>query len=138
MFASPVWVAFDRGGTCAAVARSELLASPGHDQARATLSFDRPPGRRRGQLHLRLSRPALSGSTVLVAAGGATFQLATRGADAWSTGPAQEAALIAAIRAAGDLRARFRSSDGGHTDRYLLAGAPTAIDAAAAGCAAPR
>lgn len=75
---------------------------------------------------------------MLVQTAGATFQLAARGPDAWSTGPAQEAALIAAIRAAGDLRARFRSADGGHTDRYLLAGAPTAIDAAAAACPRAR
>lgn len=135
LFASPVWVAFDRGANCTAIARSELLALPGRDQARATISFDRPPGRRRGELHLRLSRPAIPGSTVLVQAAGATFQLTARGPDAWSTGPAQEAALIAAIRSAGDLRARFRAGDGGHTDRYLLTGAPTAIDAAAAACA---
>jgi len=138
LFASPVWAAFDRGDHCVAVARSELLAPLGREQARATISFDRQPGRRRGELHLRLSRPVLSGSTVLVQAAGASFQLATRGADAWSTGPAQEAALIAAIRAAGDLRVRFRSGDGGHTDRYLLAGAPTAIDAAAAACSRAR
>jgi len=99
------------------------------------ISFDRAPGRRRGEFHLRLSRPALPGSTVLVQAAGATFQLVPRGADAWSSGPAQEAALIAVIRAAGDVRVRFRAGDGGHTDRYLLAGAPTAIDAAAAACA---
>ena len=120
------------------MARSELLARPGREQARAAFTFDRNPGRRRGELHLRLSRPALPGSTVLVQTAGATFQLTARGADAWTTGPAQEAALIAAVRAAGDLRARFRGADGGHTDRYLLSGAPTAIDAAAAACARPR
>lgn len=133
-----MWAAFDRGGTCEALSRSELLAPKGREQARAAISFDRVPGRRRGELHLRLSRASVPGSTVLVQTGGATFQLAGRGSDAWSTGPAQERALIVAIRAATDLRVRFRSSDGGHTDRYLLTGAPTAIDAAAAACARPR
>ena len=66
--------------------------------------------------------------------GGRSFQLPTRGADAWSRGPAQERAILAAIRAAGDMRVRFRSGSGGFTDSYLLAGAPTAIDAAAAAC----
>ena len=41
------------------------------------------------------------------------------------------------LRGAGDLRIRFRGFGGGYTDRYLLAGAPTAIDAAAAACSQP-
>ena len=69
--------------------------------------------------------------------GGRTFQLPTRGPHAWSRGPAQERAIIAAMRSSGDMRVRFRSSGGGFTDRYLLAGAPTAIDAAAAACSRP-
>jgi len=138
LFASPNWAAFDRGGTCAAVARSELIAPPGRDQAHATVSFDRRPGTRRGELHLRLSRPARPGTAALLQAGGVGFQLVTRGADAWSNGPAQERAIIAAMRASGDMRLRFRSAGGAHTDRYLLPGAPTAIDAAAAACSTPR
>lgn len=69
--------------------------------------------------------------------GGRRFQLLTRGVDAWSRGHAQEQAIMAALRTAGDMRVRFRAADGGRTDRYLLAGAPTAIDAAAAACSAP-
>jgi len=138
LFASPYWAAFDRGTTCAAVARSEVAASPGRDQAHAMISFDRRPGQRHGELHLRLSRPAPTGTAALLQVGNAGFQLVTRGADAWSSGPPQESAIIAAMRAAGDMRLRFRSADGAHTDRYLLPGAPTAIDAAAAACSGAR
>lgn len=137
LFAGTHWAAIDRkeGATCAAVARSELLAPRGREQARASISFDRAGnGRRRGELHLVLSRPARPNSQALLVVGPSSFQLATRGSHAWSRGPAQEAAIIAAIRRAGDMRVRFRSTAGGYTDRYLLAGAPTAIDAAAATC----
>ena len=63
------------------------------------------------------------------------FLLVARGAIAWSRGPAQEAAIIAAMRSAGGMRIEGRSAGGRFIDRYALDGAPTAIDAAAA-CAA--
>ncbi len=139
VFAGGHWVALARpdGRSCAALARSELLAPKGRDQARMSFTFDRS-GPRRGELHVRLSRPARPGSSVLLVVGGRPFQLVGRGADAWSRGPAQEAAIIAAVRGSADLRVRFRGFASGYTDRYLLAGAPTAIDAAAAACAGPR
>lgn len=117
------------------MSRSELLAPAGRAQAAASISFDRPgAGLRRGELHLILSRPARPGNQALLVVGIRRFQLVTRNSDAWSRGPAQEMAIIAAIRNSGDMRVRFRSAGGGYTDRYLLAGAPTAIDAAAASC----
>ena len=62
------------------------------------------------------------------------FLLVARGGWAWSRGPLQEQAIIAAVR---DRRRNAgrgpRSSAGGRfADRYELDGAPTAIDAAAA------
>jgi hypothetical protein len=137
LYAGPHWAALERndGRSCAAVSRSELLAPKGREQARASISFDRPgPRRRVGELHFRLSRPARPGSAAILMVGGRPFQLLTRGADTWSRGPAQERAIIASIRQAGDMRLRFRAASGGYTDRYLLGGAPTAIDAAATAC----
>jgi hypothetical protein len=135
LYAGPHWAALEQNNSCAAVARSELTAPKGREQARASISFDRAGARpRQGELHLRLSRTARPGSQALLVIGNRSFLLATRGQDAWSRGPAQERAIIAALRLAGDLRVRFRSSGGGFTDRYLLAGAPTATDAAAAAC----
>jgi hypothetical protein len=139
LFARGHWVAVERpdGRSCAALARSELIAPRGRDQARVSFTFDRA-GPRRGELHVRLSRPARPGSSVLLVIGRQPFQLIGRGPDAWSRGPAQEAAIIAALRQAGDMRVRFRGFGSGFTDRYLLGGAPTAIDAAAAACSRPR
>ena len=65
------------------------------------------------------------------------FLLVARGDWAWSRGPLQEQAIIAAVRAAGgdaDRSAR-RGRAAASSIRYLLDGAPTAIDAAAARCA---
>lgn len=139
LFAGGHWVAAEQpdGRSCAALSRSELIAPKGREQARLSVSFDRG-GPRQGELHVRLSRSARPGSSVLLVAGGRTFQLVGRGADAWSRGPAQEAAIIAALRGASDMRVRFRGATSGYTDRYLLRGAPTAIDAAAAACSRPR
>ena len=59
----------------------------------------------------------------------------------WAIGPGaaipqQEAAIIAAVRAASGMRIDSRDASGRRIiDRYLLDGAPTAIDAAAARCA---
>lgn len=66
-------------------------------------------------------------------AGDTPFLLVARGAWAWSRGPAQEAAIIAALRIAPGMRIEARSPGGGRfVDRFDLNGAPTAIDAAAA------
>lgn len=128
------WAAFERGAVCEAVSRSELQAPRGRPQARAAIAFDRS-GARRGELHLVLSRPARAGAEALLTIGGQSFLLLTRGQSAWSRGPAQEAAIIAAIRRSGEMRVRARGVGGRVSDRYLLGGAPTAIDAAAIACA---
>ena len=64
------------------------------------------------------------------------FLLVARGDWAWSRGRTQDLAIIDAARAATSMRIEARDAGGRRfTDRYLLAGAPTAIDAAAAACA---
>lgn len=64
------------------------------------------------------------------------FLLMSKGDRAWSRGPAQEAAIIAALRANSGMKVEARSPGGGRIrDYYSLDGAPLAIDAAAA-CAA--
>jgi hypothetical protein len=133
--ASGSWAALERqGGYCEAIARTEAVAPRGEEQARLTLAFDRP-GPRRGELHARLSRPARPGAQAMLTIGTDQFLLVTRGADAWSRGPAQEQAIIAAMRRGSRLRIQWQSEGGRRfSDYYSLAGAPTAIDAAAAGC----
>ena len=135
LHAGTYWAAFERApGTCEAVGRSELQAAPGRAQARAAFAFARDRSRR-GQLHILLSRPARPGSDALLVIGESSFLLATRGPSAWSRGPAQEQAILAAVRRAGEMRVRAQGVGGRISDRYLLAGAPTAIDAAAIACA---
>ena len=134
LFAGGQWAAIDRGRSCEAESRALRLAARGKVQARAGLAFDRGRGRR-GELHALLSRAPRPGGTVILTVGGQPFLLVARGQWAWSRGPAQEAAIIAAMRAASGMRIEARDQSGRRfTDRYLLAGAPTAIDAAAAAC----
>ena len=64
------------------------------------------------------------------------FLLVARDGWAWSRGPQQEQAIIAAVRQRTGMRIEARDAAGGRfADPYLLDGAPTAIDAAAARCA---
>lgn len=135
LHAGAFWAAFERqGGSCEAVARSELVSPPGRMQPRAAFAFTRD-GKRRGELHLQFARPVRPGAAAVLSVGGSEFLLVTRGTGAWSRGPRQEAAIIAAIRRSGEMRVRAQGQGGRISDRYLLAGAPTAIDAAALACA---
>ena len=129
------WAALRQGRTCEAAARSLRPAVKDRPPARASLSFD-ARGPRRGQFAVRLSRVPRPGASVMLVIGEAQFLLVPRGDMAWSRGPAQEIAIIAALRSAGGMRIETRSPGGGRiVDRYDLDGAPLAIDAAAA-CAA--
>jgi hypothetical protein len=135
IFAGPAWAAIDRGGSCEALARSARIAAKGKVQALAGFTFT-PDRRRWGEFHARLSRVARPGSSVLLDVGGRPFLLVARGNEAWSSGPLQEQAIIAALRDATAMRVEARDLAGRRfADPYLLDGAPTAIDAAAARCA---
>ena len=135
LFAGGQWVALDRGGTCEAASRSLRIAQKGKVQARAGFAFD-SNGARRGQFFAEMSRIPRADSTVILTVGTQPFMLVARGNWAWSRDPRQEAAIIAAVRAAPGMRVDSRDTSGRRVvDRYLLDGAPTAIDAAAARCA---
>jgi hypothetical protein len=128
------WAAFDRRSSCEAMSRSLLIPRKGEPQPHVAIAFDRG-GPRRGELSVALRRPTRPGSSVVLTIGTQPFLLSARGAGAWSRGPAQEAAIIAAIRASGGMRIEARDAAGRRmADRYALNGAPTAIDAAAAAC----
>ena len=67
---------------------------------------------------------------------GQPFLLVTRDGWAWSRGPAQAQAIIDALSNATTMSVSSRDGAGVRfSDPYLLDGAPTAIDAAAARCA---
>ena len=125
------WAALAGPGQCDAASLSLLPASKTRLQGRASLSFDRRS--RHGQFAATLSKAVASGAGVMLTIGDQPFLLVARGAGAWSRGPAQEAAIIAAMRGASRMRIEGRSARGlRFIDRYDLTGAPTAIDAAAA------
>lgn len=128
------WASLREGRTCEAATRS-LGVQKDRPTAKVGLSFD-ADGPRRGQFAARLSRVPRPGATVMLHVGDRPFLLMSQGDLAWSRGPKQEQAIIAAMRKSGGMRIEARSAGGGRiADRYSLDGAPLAIDAAAA-CAA--
>ncbi|MCA1653448.1 MAG: hypothetical protein LC656_04520 [Sphingomonadales bacterium] len=132
--ASGHWAALRGPKACEAATLALLPAGRTRAQGRAAFAFE--PGRRRGEFAAALSRPGRPGAAVILTIGDTPFLLVARGAGAWSRGPAQEAAIIAAVRGAASMRIEAHSAGGARfIDRYALDGAPTAIDAAAA-CAA--
>ena len=129
------WAAIDRGAGCEARSRSVRVAANGKVQANAGFAFT-PDHRRWGEFNARLSRVPRAGSSVLLTLGTQPFLLVARGDWAWSRGPSQEQAIIAAARNGGTMRVEARDGAGRRfIDYYMLDGAPTAIDAAAARCA---
>ncbi|MDP9423495.1 MAG: hypothetical protein M3Q19_11820 [Pseudomonadota bacterium] len=129
------WATLRRGLTCEAASRSLGVERKDRPPARASLSFD-AGGPRRGQFAARLSRMPRAGATVMLHVGDQPFLLMSQGDIAWSRGPRQEQAIVAALRTSGGMRIEARSPGGGRiVDRYSLDGVPLAIDAAAA-CAA--
>jgi len=132
VYAGGVWAAIDRGSTCEALTRSQKIAPRDKVQAVAGLSFgDRP-----AEFHVRLSRLPRADASVLLQIGGQPFLLASRGGWAWSRGGQQAQAIVEALRGATAMSVQSRDMAGTRfSDPYLLDGAPTAIDAAAARCA---
>ncbi len=135
IFGDGAWAAIDRGGVCEALTRSLKVVPKGEVQAVAGFSFT-PDHRRWGEFHVQLSRVSRPGSSVLLTIGSQPFLLVARGGWAWSNGPLQEQAMIGAARTNTTMRVEARDGNGVRfVDPYLLDGAPTAIDAAAARCA---
>jgi hypothetical protein len=135
VYAGGGWAAIDRGNVCEALARSVLAAPKGRVQASAGFAFT-PDHRRWGEFHARLSRVPRGGSSVMLDISGQPFLLVARDGWAWSRGPAQEQAIIAAARIAPAMRVEARDGAGRRfVDTYALGSFPTAIDAAAARCA---
>ena len=134
LFAQGSWAALKFGDRCEAMARPLLPAAARQPAARAGFSFTAGPAH--GQFHVRLSRVTRAGSSVMLTIGDRPFMLLARGDWAWSRGPLQESAVLEGARGATSMRVEARDAGGRRfADRYLLNGAPTAIDAAAAGCA---
>lgn len=129
------WAAFrdGEGPRCYAIARPRSRSS-----GYATIAHW-PRDGIRGQFHVRFSRAVAASGRARLAIGNQRFELAAQGADAWAKDPAQDAAIIAALRSASRMSVSAQAARGRRfTDRYELSGVASAIDAALVGCAPVR
>ncbi len=93
----------------------------------------------RGQVHLRLSRKLAANGAITLSIGGQRIALAGGGGDAWAADKRGDAAIVAAMRSASEMTVNARDASGrGFSNTWKLAGAATAMDAAAVGCASLR
>jgi hypothetical protein len=93
----------------------------------------------RGQVHFRVSRPLAPGSKIILTIGDQRFELVGGGGDAWAADRRMDAAIVAAMRSAREMTVNARGAvGGGFSNTWPLAGAATAMDAAAIGCAGVR
>ena len=117
---------------CYAIAKAE-----GKPPAPAYATISHWPERKvRGSVYIVLSREAAARGPVRLAVGDKRFDLVAKGRNAWAADARGDAAIVAALRSASRMSITATGAKGGSfTDRYTLAGAATAIDAATVGCA---
>lgn len=115
--------------------RCYAIAKPRSGSAASFASIATWPKQRiRNQVHFRMSR-AVGSKGATLAIGEARFALATKGQDAWAQDKRMDAAIVAALRSATRMSITARDTNGRRfTERYALAGAASAIDAAVVGC----
>ena len=123
------WAAFKDASPQRCYAIAKAAGKPANP-AYATVSLWPDKGVR-GAVHIVLSRAVAAKAPVRLAVGDKRFDLVAKGRNAWAADARGDAAIVAAIRSG----ARMSVTGSGFTDRYTLAGAATAIDAATVGCA---
>lgn len=90
----------------------------------------------RNQVHFRLSRQLAVDGRIVLTINGRRFELVGGGGDAWAADRRMDAAIVAAMRSARSMTVSARGANGqGFSNTWQLAGAATAMDAAAIGCA---
>ena len=132
------WAAFRDPETprCYAISEPDETIGPPTRAAYVSIGFW-PKRRVTHQLYVRLSRDRAANSGVTLSAGGRRFRLKADSSAAWAADRRMDLAIIAAIRSATSLSIETIGRDGRSiVDAYALRGAPSAIDAAALGCAA--
>ena len=135
IFSGGAWAAIDRGPVCEALSRSLRIAVKDKVQAVAGVSFT-PDHRRWAEFHARLSKLPRGDASVMLDLDGQPFLLVSKDGWAWSRGQMQGQAIVMAMRDSKVMSIASRDGTGTRfSDPYLLDGAPTAIDAAAARCA---
>lgn len=134
--AGGTWAAVLRDNRCDAESRIVVRTARGKAAAIAGFAFA-PEQRRWGAFHARLSRTPRAGASVMATIGRSQFLLVSSGVNAWSRDAAQDQAMLDAVRSSSGMKIESRDSAGRRfSDHYALEFAATAIDAAAARCAA--
>ena len=128
------WGAFREGRHCYAIA--EPSQGRARDRRGASVAISSSPARGvRIQFHARLSRGIGPGRPASVRIGGWTLPLVARDRDAWAADARADLRILAAIRSGDALAVTAADARGRRfSDRYALAGAASAIDAAMLGC----
>lgn len=89
-----------------------------------------------GQLHLRFPRALSATYPITLAIGERRFRLRAQGRDAWALSAAADRAILTAMRQERHFGVAARGAGGERlTEGWTLRGAPSALDAAALGCA---
>jgi hypothetical protein len=131
------WGAFRDADRCYAIARP-AIGGRGPSRPFASVA-SWPRLRRRGDLHVRLSRERDRAAGVTVAIGERRFPLVATGRDAWAPDAAAERAIVGAMRSGRSMSVEAVARGGRpFVDVYRLDGAATAIDAAALACLGRR
>ena len=126
------------GPRCYAIAKAQPSQMRRDYQPYATVA-SWPRRQLRGQIHFRLSRRLLPGGKIVLTIGEQRFELTGGGGDAWAVDRRMDAAIVAAMRSAQSMIVSARdASNRGFSNTWPLAGAATAMDAAAIGCAQLR
>lgn len=134
------WAAFRDAQTprCYAVAMAAPSTLKRQFQPFATVAWW-PRQQVRGQVHFRLSRQIKPDSPLSLSIAGQRIPLVGGGAEAWAADKRGDAAIVAAMRSAREMTVSARDVSGrGFTNSYAMAGAASAMDAAALGCAQLR
>jgi hypothetical protein len=130
------WGAFEEGNVprCFAITEPSRRLRAGEQRAFASVGYWPRKGVH-GQVHFQLSAVKRPGSAVLLKIDDRTFQLLAGGRDAWAQDKRADAEIVSAMRTGVAMTVETRSGRGTVIrDNYGLAGAATAIDAAAIGC----
>ncbi|MDG2003121.1 MAG: hypothetical protein P8J20_07305 [Novosphingobium sp.] len=93
----------------------------------------------RNQVHFRMSRKMAKNPRINLLIGGERFKLTGGGGDAWAADKSMNAAIVAAMRSARSMTVSATDATGTRfSNSWPLAGAASAMDAAAIGCARLR
>lgn len=123
---------------CYAIAKAEPSQQRRDYQAYADVAWW-PRQQVRGQVHFRLSRKLAPNRPITLFIGGQRIVLTGGGGDAWAADMRGDAAIVAAMRSATEMTVSAHDAGGRNfTNSWQLAGAATAMDAAAVACAGLR